>query len=1310
MFPASPAELAGRSLANTSNGQVGEAFFFVSPDGTKYWFDHLTGERALTMKEQDPYGSGTWLKQHRMLARMYVSRIEDRFGNSLTYIYAGDRLTDITASDGRHVRIDWGGDRLIDSIWVQPGTLPQRIWQYHYAGGPKLIAAILPDQSRWTFDLQGLGRGPPPPEELSYCSTRTMPDPIPNPTLVSTVTSPSGLVGRFGVRAAWHARSYVASNCREPELNRGERAPSLFQSTSLVSKEFSGPGMATRTWGYRYSPAVGSALFDPCALANPQTCADTKWVEVSEPNGDMTRHVHSNRWGPMEGKRLWTETFAASAPSTLVRKEIFEYALPTHGPYPARVGYNMVMSDSNTEPQETLTPLRKRTIYQQERLFVWEVNAFDEYANTVITTRSSNVGAGYARSDSTVYAHYLNLWVIGRAVTSTHLATGRIEFRTVYDSMGRPERTYSHEMLQQTVKYNTNGTIASVSDGRDTDNFNTTITLSDWKRGIPQSIQFPPTPDQPSGTRKSAEVDDHGWIKATIDENTYRTEYDHDAMGRLTQLRPPTGDSVAWNPTHQSFVQSTPGDAAFGIPGGHWRQTTSTGHARKVVYFDAQWRPVLTHEFDNQNQAATARFTAASYDTNGRQTYASYAMSQSPAMSNGYWTGYMGGTPLIPYNPNDPPDPPEPPEPPLPEQSTLPGTYTVHDALDRATVTTQTAEAAVTVRTVAEYLPGFQTRVTNARNKPTTTSYMAYDQPGTEWPVAIAHPADSYTDISRDAFGAPLTVTRRNGGGSVTSTRKYVYGIHQQLCKTIEPETGATVMAYDAASNLAWSASGQGLTSPSSCDHSYVTESDKVHRSYDARNRLKTLRFPDTRGDQDWEYLPDGLPRKVSTRNVTTPGASQPTNLYAYNKRRMLTTETLALPAWYTWSIGYAYDANGSLASQTYPSGQTVNYAPNALGQATQVSGDVPYASNVSYHPNGAIAAFGYGNGLTHRMTPNARQLPEEVVDQGVLHMRYSYDANGNVDAIADLAQAGRQSRTMTYDDPDRLKTAASPMFGPVRRVRLRRTGQPDRVRAPAATTATYDAKWQLHDISNTGGPSVIGLGYDVRGNVINKSGMRFDFDHGNRLRETSANTGVVIERYRYDAAGRRILANRMSGPPGSTGVVLSQYAQNGQLMYQSSDRTATGTDHIYLGGSLIAQREQPTSGAAVVKYIHTDALGSPVAVTNANGTAILELMEYEPYGKGLFGGSGTTAPKDGPGYTGHVLDVATGMNYMQQRYYDPGIGRFLSVDPVAAKAHGANFNRYGTPITTHIDYRSGWARSGQNRMDPASGRVQGAD
>jgi RHS repeat-associated protein len=89
-------------------------------------------------------------------------------------------------------------------------------------------------------------------------------------------------------------------------------------------------------------------------------------------------------------------------------------------------------------------------------------------------------------------------------------------------------------------------------------------------------------------------------------------------------------------------------------------------------------------------------------------------------------------------------------------------------------------------------------------------------------------------------------------------------------------------------------------------------------------------------------------------------------------------------------------------------------------------------------------------------------------------------------------------------------------------------------------------------------------------------------------------------------------------------------------------------------------------------KYQHTDALGSPVAVTASNRT-VLERSEFEPYGKLL-----NRSLEDGPGYTGHVSDAATGLSYMQQRYYDPGIGRFLTVDPVTAdSSSGDNFNLY---------------------------------
>ncbi|HTD05079.1 RHS repeat-associated core domain-containing protein [Undibacterium sp.] len=90
------------------------------------------------------------------------------------------------------------------------------------------------------------------------------------------------------------------------------------------------------------------------------------------------------------------------------------------------------------------------------------------------------------------------------------------------------------------------------------------------------------------------------------------------------------------------------------------------------------------------------------------------------------------------------------------------------------------------------------------------------------------------------------------------------------------------------------------------------------------------------------------------------------------------------------------------------------------------------------------------------------------------------------------------------------------------------------------------------------------------------------------------------------------------------------------------------------------------------VTYYHTDGLGSPIATTNAAG-GVISKTRYEPYGMTV---DGTTVPDIG--FTGHMNDADTGGTYMQQRYYDPVAGRFLSIDPVTTDANtGGSFNRY---------------------------------
>jgi RHS repeat-associated protein len=95
-------------------------------------------------------------------------------------------------------------------------------------------------------------------------------------------------------------------------------------------------------------------------------------------------------------------------------------------------------------------------------------------------------------------------------------------------------------------------------------------------------------------------------------------------------------------------------------------------------------------------------------------------------------------------------------------------------------------------------------------------------------------------------------------------------------------------------------------------------------------------------------------------------------------------------------------------------------------------------------------------------------------------------------------------------------------------------------------------------------------------------------------------------------------------------------------------------------------------AGTPTVTYIYTDPQETPLAETDAQGN-ITATFDYRPYGSQALG----TPPK-GPGYTGHVNDPDTGFVYMQARYYDPSIGRFVSVDPIGP-APGAlfGFNRF---------------------------------
>jgi uncharacterized protein RhaS with RHS repeats len=366
-----------------------------------------------------------------------------------------------------------------------------------------------------------------------------------------------------------------------------------------------------------------------------------------------------------------------------------------------------------------------------------------------------------------------------------------------------------------------------------------TTRLYSHQRGKPQYVVHP------DYSSESQVINNLGNADSRTNAASTTTSFQHDTMGRVAQINYPTGDPVAYLPTTQNFVQ-VPYDE-WDLPAGHWRQTISTGNGITTRWFDAMWRVRLEHRQDAANPAETSTYVETRYDAAGRKSFESYPARSFSGLNN-----------------------------------SIPGKTTVYDNLNRVIRNYADSELGL-LPTYTEYLNGFQRRVTNPRGQATTFSYQAFDTPSEDTIATITAPENVSVNIQRDVFGKPTSITRSGYGAGVysTATRSYVYDYHQRLCKTIEPETGATIQDYDQAGNLAWRASGLSLSNPNDCDTYSVPYGQKIMFGYDPRNRLTSTTYGDGSPSITKRYTPDGL---LSYSESSGWGWD-----YSYNNRRLLT-------------------------------------------------------------------------------------------------------------------------------------------------------------------------------------------------------------------------------------------------------------------------------------------------------------------------------------------------------------------------------------------------------------------------------------
>ena len=150
-------------------------------------------------------------------------------------------------------------------------------------------------------------------------------------------------------------------------------------------------------------------------------------------------------------------------------------------------------------------------------------------------------------------------------------------------------------------------------------------------------------------------------------------------------------------------------------------------------------------------------------------------------------------------------------------------------------------------------------------------------------------------------------------------------------------------------------------------------------------------------------------------------------------------------------------------------------------------------------------------------------------------------------------------------------------------------------------------------------------------------------------------------EVYFYSVTGQKL------GNYGLTATV-SQRVINGQLVNYTTLTLAERVTNTYFGSKLIGRRVAGNSYTAVV----TDRLSS--------------IGKYYPYGQ-----EKNPTANDTEKFATYTRDSISGLDYANQRYYQPGFGRFLTDDPSGDNWDAANpgsWNTYayvaGDPINSN--------------------------